>query len=179
MQLASRLRPYERRRLVNLMVMLALLAVVSVAARWLGLDRPPPQRAAWSGSARVIDGDSIVVDGSEVRLKGIDAPEGRQTCQRDGREWPCGEEARRTLQKLIGGKNVSCRADESDQHGRNLAVCIVEGRELNRELVRSGYALSYPSYKSEEQQAKAEKRGLWSGEFERPREWRRQHGIGQ
>ncbi len=157
-----------------------LLAVVSLVGRWLGLDDQGRQRLGepdWAGPARVIDGDSIVVDGIEVRLQGIDAPEGRQACRRQGKEWDCGEEARRVLQKIIAGQRVFCHAVKEDQHHRALAVCRVGDMELNREMVRQGFAVSYPSYRQEEHEAKAGKLGLWSGEFEQPRDWRRQNGI--
>lgn len=131
------------------------------------------------GTARLVDGDSLFVDGREVRLKGIDAPEGRQSCTRAGQSWPCGEEARRELARLVSGQPVRCRSVETDQHDRLLGYCNAGDRELNREMVRSGYALAYGSFETEERDAKAARRGLWSGEFERPRDWRRNHGIGR
>ncbi len=130
------------------------------------------------GTAKLVDGDSLFVGGKEVRLKGIDAPEGRQTCTREGKSWPCGEEARRQLSRMIAGLRVSCNSIETDQHGRLLGFCSAGGKELNREMVREGFAMSYGSFEAEQREAKAEKRGLWSGEFQRPRDWRRDHGIG-
>ena len=127
------------------------------------------------GQARVVDGDSIVVAGREMRLKGIDAPEGRQHCTRNGADWACGEEARRHLQTLIGGRILTCRGVEIDQHKRLLAVCEASGRSLNAAMVEDGFAVSYGSYRAEEERARSARRGLWSGEFERPREWRDQH----
>lgn len=130
------------------------------------------------GAAKLVDGDSLFVGGKEVRLKGIDAPEGRQTCTREGKSWPCGEEARRQLSRLIAGQRVSCNSVEADQHGRLLGFCTAGGKDLNREMVREGFAMSYGSFEAEQREAKAAKRGLWSGEFQRPRDWRRDHGIG-
>lgn len=133
-----------------------------------------------AGYAKLVDGDSLFVGGREVRLQGIDAPEGRQTCTtRDGKSWPCGEEARRQLARLVDGRDVSCTSLESDQHGRLLGRCTAGNTELNREMVRSGYALAYGGFEAEEREARAARRGLWSGEFERPRDWRRNHGIGR
>ncbi len=111
-------------------------------------------------------------------MKGIDAPEGKQTCLRGGRDWSCGEAARSELQRLIGGQKVDCQVHERDQHNRLLAVCSTGGRDLNAAMVASGMALSYGGYIKEETAAKLARRGLWGSEFQRPREWRREHGIG-
>lgn len=137
---------------------------------------PAPEQV--SGPARLIDGDSLFVGGSEVRLKGIDAPEGRQTCTRQGRSWDCGNAARDELQALIGGNQVNCKVSERDMHGRLLSYCSAGGRDLNGAMVGAGFAIAFGGYASEEGQAKAARRGLWAGEFQRPREWRDQHGAG-
>lgn len=137
-----------------------------------------PLPATVRGAARAIDGDSLYVGRDEVRMKGIDAPEGRQTCTRDGREWACGDAARDELRRLIGKNVVECRADERDKHGRLLATCSAAGRNLNAAMVASGMAVSYGSYRREEAEAKAARRGLWGSEFQRPRDWRHERGIG-
>jgi endonuclease YncB( thermonuclease family) len=139
----------------------------------------PGEFGELSGYVTVIDGDSLRLGGSEVRLVGIDAPEGRQTCQRDGREWDCGEESRRQLQRLIGRQKVSCRSVKRDKHGRYLGTCEAGGKTLNSAMVESGCAVSYGSYGAEERAAKAAGRGIWSGTFQMPREWRRERGIGR
>ena len=140
---------------------------------------PNGERRDVAGFAKVIDGDSFRLGGGEVRLVGIDAPEGRQTCEKDGRTWDCGEEARRALQRFIGGQKVTCRSAELDKHGRYLGTCEAGGRVLNAAMVESGLAVSYGAYRSEERAAKAARRGLWAGTFQMPRDWRRERGIGQ
>jgi|CXWK01.1.fsa_nt_gi endonuclease YncB( thermonuclease family) len=137
-----------------------------------------PLPDAVKGAGRTIDGDSLWVGKDEVRLKGIDAPEGRQTCQRDGRDWACGDAARDELRRLIGKDMVECRAVERDKHGRVLGYCKAGGRDLNAGMVASGFALAYGSYLREEGEAKSRRRGLWAGEFERPRDWRHERGVG-
>jgi endonuclease YncB( thermonuclease family) len=174
--LPRRAAPYARWLAVGLLVVLAALA--GKVAGPESSRRPGGEGGPAEGPARLVDGDSLFVGGREVRLKGIDAPEGRQSCTRGGRNWPCGEEARRELARLIAGQNVSCNSVESDQHGRLLAICTAGGRELNREMVRSGYAVSYGGFEIEEREARKAGRGLWSGEFQRPRDWRREHGVG-
>lgn len=49
----------------------------------LGLFGPPACATAISGTARVIDGDTIAVHGQRIRLHGIDCPEGRQRMRRE------------------------------------------------------------------------------------------------
>lgn len=151
---------------LGVILLAGLLAVAAAVDRWV-------LRPAVEGQVRVIDGDSLVLDGREVRLEGIDAPEGRQECARNRVTWPCGQEARRHLIGLIATRPVRCRGTRSDQHGRLLGTCEAGGRDLNRAMVEDGFAVTFGSrYKDEEARARTARRGLWSGEFERPRDWR-------
>ena len=128
--------------------------------------------ASPAGLGRAIDGDSLMVGETEVRLHGIDAPEFTQTCQRDGRAWECGSEAAYQLSKLVNGKQVTCTTLGADVHGRTLARCRVGETDLNRTMVAMGYALAYrrysTAYVSAEESAKLSKRGIWTGTFELP-----------
>lgn len=175
-----------RRRVVDLAVLVALLALAGLAERWRTGGRVEPGGpaggggASLTGYARLIDGDSFTLAGDEVRLDGIDAPEGRQTCTREGKSWPCGEVARRELARLIGGRQIACGGVRRDQHGRVLARCRAGGIELNEAMVRSGYAVSFgPRYRRVEREARERRSGLWSGVFERPQDWRSRNGMGR
>ena len=132
----------------------------------------PAAGAQLSGSGRSIDGDSLMVGETEVRLHGIDAPEFTQTCRRDGRPWSCGSEAAYQLSKLVDGKQVSCTTLGADTHGRTLGRCRVGEVDLNRTMVATGYALAYRRYSmnyvSAEESAKLARRGIWVGTFELP-----------
>lgn len=168
--------PWARWPVIGLLVALAIIGV--------RLDREPPRTTDLpggeiSGRASVIDGDSLRIGGAEIRMKDIDAPEGRQTCRREGRDWECGEEARRTLTRLIGGNTVTCRSVERDKHSRFLGYCDAAGTELNRAMVDAGMAVAFGGFRREEQAAKAARRGLWGSEFQMPRDWRHERGIGQ
>jgi hypothetical protein len=57
---------------------------------------------------RVIDGDTIVINGEHVRLQGVDAPETDQTCNAYGREWPCGRTAAEWLKEHLHGRQIEC-----------------------------------------------------------------------
>lgn len=132
-----------------------------------------------SGPARVIDGDTIELAGERVRLHGIDTPEARQHCTAEGTEYPCGNKATAYLASLTLGNQVSCEGAKRDRYKRLIAVCYVEGNDLNAALVRAGWAVAYRRYSTdyvgEEEVAEAEGVGMWRGTFEMPWEWRRAH----
>ena len=148
-----------------------------VFALTVSISVPATALAAPSGPARIIDGDTIDLSGQRVRLHGIDAPESKQTCQRDGVIWLCGAEATKALRELIGSSDVSCTERDQDRYGRIVAVCHGNGLNLNAAMVLSGMALAYRKYSDDytgqEATAKAARRGLWAGQFVPPWEWRK------
>ena len=127
--------------------------------------------------ARVIDGDTIDISGQRIRLHGIDTPEAKQECQREGVTWLCGAAATKTLRGLISGSDVSCTKHDKDRYGRIVAVCHANGRDLNATMVLPGMALAYRKYSGDytgqEASAKVARRGLWAGQFVAPWDWRR------
>lgn len=129
------------------------------------------------GVPRVVDGDSLVIDGVRIRLHGIDAPERDQTCGIDPDRWDCGRESTRALTEMIDRTPVTCHERDVDRFGRIVAVCVVGDVLLNSLMVSEGWAVAYRRYSmdyvGEEDQARASGRGLWSGEFVRPEDWRR------
>lgn len=148
---------------------LAVLALVVARGLW-----EPEQMLA--GNARVADGDSLVIGGERVRLAGIDAPELAQSCTRDGTAYACGRDARMALEELVAGHEISCRHSERDRYGRILGYCTAGGVGLNREMVRAGWAVAYGDFGGAEREARLASRGIWAGGFDRPQEWRQQHG---
>ena len=141
------------------------------------------------GVARVVDGDTIRVEGRTFRLWGIDAPELIQACQRDGQNYACGREAAAYLRSLVapggapvesanvlGAAQVICQPRASDQYGRTVALCTLGDRDLGAEMVRAGWALVFTrhgtDYANEEEDARTNLRGLWVGSFEAPWDWR-------
>ncbi|WP_205961991.1 thermonuclease family protein [Paracoccus aestuarii] len=137
---------------------------------------PPTQRHA--GSVRVLDGDTLDVAGTRVRLFGIDAPETAQTCTRGGRQWNCGAEATQALATQIGGQDVTCEERDIDRYGRVVGICHAGTRDLNAWMVRNGWAVAYRRYggdiyDADEIVARVAQRGVWSGSFVMPWDWRR------
>jgi len=162
---------------------LALIALVIGATAfahrpWHELGAPRPVVAA---SIRVIDGDTLRAAGERIRLSGIDAPELSQTCRdAHGREWQCGRAAKARLVDLVSRGSVACSARGRDRYGRTLAICSAgDIADLGEALVRDGYAVDYRRYTSDylaaEDEARAARRGIWQGDFERPEDWRRRH----
>ena len=133
--------------------------------------------ADMTGTASVVDGDTIEVHDQAIRLHGIDAPESRQTCTAEGKPWRCGQKAALALADKIGRRPVTCRERDRDRYERVVAVCSVGEIELNGWLVREGWAMAYRKYSLDyvpaENAARAEKRGIWKGEFDPPWEWRK------
>jgi len=129
------------------------------------------------GRATVTDGDSLQIGATRIRLFGIDAPEGRQPCRRNGGAWRCGEEAAVKLRALVGDVSLRCAEQDIDDYGRTVAVCHNGSTDIGAEMVRSGFALAYRYYSrdyvDEEDEARAAKRGVWAGEFTPPWDWRR------
>ncbi|MCP5199701.1 MAG: thermonuclease family protein [Gammaproteobacteria bacterium] len=137
--------------------------------------------AALQGRAHAIDGDSLRLGDEEIRLQGIDAPEARQACTRDGHDWACGRVAAQALAELVEGGELRCTYDDRDAYGRALATCTRDGRDVNAAMVERGLALAYrhytERYAAEEDRARQARRGLWAGEFEAPWRWRHaRHG---
>lgn len=130
-----------------------------------------------SGIPHIVDGDTIVVGTTKIRLASIDAPETDQVClDAEQKRWACGIEARDRLAGHIGSRSIDCAPSGSDVYGRILAVCTVAGEDLNAWMVHQGWALAFVLYSKEyvpdEEAARSAKRGIWSGAFIAPWDWR-------
>ena len=139
----------------------------------------PAQAETLSGQARVIDGDTLAIAGQQIRFDAIDAPETRQTCTRDDRPWACGKAATQAMRQLIGRNPVRCEVSGRDKYGRAIGACFSANQDLQQQLVLKGLALAYRKYSTryvpEEDTARGQGRGLWSGEFTAPWRWRKQN----
>ena len=126
---------------------------------------------------KIIDGDTIILNGKKIRFSGIDTPELKQTCIKDDKKIFCGKSAKILLIKKIGDKIPKCKREGIDIYKRILAECFVNGESLSKFLVRSGYAFAYRKYSNkfikDEEFAKENKLGMWSMEFEYPWDFRK------
>jgi endonuclease YncB( thermonuclease family) len=145
---------------------LALLVGPALAAdlsrrAWRGLRRGVARLGGrmrpFSGRARIVDGDTLVVAGCRVRLFGIDAPETSQ---------PEGARARAHLVRLVGDAQVLVTPLDTDRHGRTVAAVHRDGRDLARAMAADGFARALGfwswAYVPAELGARWRRRGLWA-----------------
>jgi len=114
----------------------------------------------------IADGDTITVlnaanEQVKIRLNGIDCPEKAQAY---------GDKAKDFTRNLVIGEFVTIQAYGQDKYGRTIGdVILKDGRNLNQELVKAGYAWWYRKYapgntalKTLEAEAREAKEGLWN-----------------
>jgi endonuclease YncB( thermonuclease family) len=153
---------------------LGLIGIATLVGAGAERECVPQERLA--GRPKLIDGDSFEIGAVGVRLFGVDAPEGRQSCTRGGRNWGCGDAAAAELRRLVGSRDVKCEQRDTDTYGRIVAVCRVGTTDLGAAMVRAGFALAYRQYSDdyvdEEREARTARRGVWAGEFTPPETYR-------
>ncbi len=130
-----------------------------------------------SGRPQIVDGDTLIIDGIKIRLNGVDAPETDQSClDAYDKIYSCGLLSRDKLRLFIGQASIACETEGTDRYGRYLATCFLRNEDLNKWLVGQGLALAYVQYSTRylqsEEQARREDKGLWSGAFIAPWDWR-------
>lgn len=130
-----------------------------------------------AGPVRVIDGDTLDVGDTRVRLFGIDAPERGQPCTTmGGQNWACGDWATRQVQDRFDGRMARCAQLDKDRYGRAVARCQIEGQDIAQMLVKEGIAFAYRKYAqdyiADEEAAAAADRGLHDMDMQSPARYR-------
>ena len=138
------------------------------------------QAADVTGVARVIDGNTLAIGATKLRLERINAPDTDQIClNAEGIRWNCGIEARDKLAAHIAGQEIKCTSSGVDAYRRTLATCNLASEDLNGWMVQQGWALAYFRqsfvYVNAEKEARTQKRGLWQGAFFAPWDWPRRN----
>ena len=131
------------------------------------------------GKAKIIDGDTIHIGNDKIRLHGIDAPEISQDCSYNNEDWECGKLSKNFLLNLINLDTVNCQVKTIDRYKRYIAICFVNDLNINKIMVKNGWAIAYryysKDYVDEEFIAKKNKLGIWKGEFIEPYLFRRKN----
>ena len=117
----------------------------------------------------VIDGETLLLHDTVIRLQGISAPARGRACGTASSEIvaagdaaDCGAAAANALAGLVRGKDVACRLDGRDRQGTAQGFCEAGGVDLNRMLVAHGWARAGdPGFGGEEAQARRDHLGLW------------------
>jgi len=127
---------------------------------------------AIAGYARIIDGDTLDISGTRIRLHGIDAPESTQACMAGEQVYRCGDRATQALADLVRGQTLRCDPMGMDRYRRTIAGCKIAttGQDIESWMVRQGFAVAYTRYSyayvADELVARIARRGLWAGTFE-------------
>lgn len=121
---------------------------------------------------RVMDGDTLELNGTIYRLNGIDAPEHGQTCG----DWNCGADATEALVDIVKGRDISCDPISEDGYGRVIAICYADGRDIAAEMIDKGLAWAFlrysDDYETQELVSKEKAIGVFSDDFPPPWEFR-------
>jgi len=121
-------------------------------------------RDKFSGSAYIVDGDTIRVGGKAIRLHGLDAPEIDQMAQGiDGKWHDQGEFMKGELTRLIDGCPVQVEVISRDKYRRTVGIVTCDGTDVNSWLVENGHAISAYGEKYRHAERRARRAGAGYG----------------
>lgn len=164
------------RKFLDMMLVICVFACLGLVITFFTRHNDSGLENSFSGSFKVLDGDTLLNKGQKLRLIGIDAPEYKQKCENTKGSWLCGRAASKQLRKLVRNSvGLVCKGNKIDKYDRPLVTCYIDDLDINALMVSSGYAVAYGDYKTEERAAKSKKQGVWQGRFMRPQEWRRMY----
>jgi endonuclease YncB( thermonuclease family) len=144
---------------------------IAVLAGLILLQAPAGAADNLAGQASLVDGDTLEIHGTRIRLWGIDAPESSQLCRGENSlQYRCGAKAASDFDAFIARRPVNCVPVSLDQYHRTVATCSVDDVDLGEWLVRNGLAIDWPQYskgKFDAIQREAEHagRGIWTGSY--------------
>ncbi len=107
----------------------------------------------------VIDGDTLRLDGTVVRLSDVQAPPRGQACAAGP---DCGGQATAVLASLVRNRRVECRVSGHDGMGRPAARCDAGGQDVNVALVATGWARASRRARPRPRSTReTHRRGIW------------------
>ncbi|MAV82934.1 MAG: nuclease [Pelagibacteraceae bacterium] len=136
-----------------------------------------PLIAYSENNIKIIDGDTIHLNGYKIRFSGIDAPEINQNCKKNNKVIECGLIAKDLILSKIAGFEPVCILEGKDRYGRFLGECFINDKSLSKYLVRQGFAFAYTKYSKkfvlDENYAIKNKLGMWDMDFIFPWDYRK------
>ena len=148
-----------------------MISVVAMSMSVIFACWPTISTAGLFKVVRVYDGDTVKAVGYDieikVRLVGIDAPETSKGKRKPGQ--PFGRKAEKHLAALVLNKIVDIKGYGSDRYGRILAEIYIDDKNINLEMVKTGYAEVYSGRSP---------RGLYMKEYQKAEVWARNSGQG-
>lgn len=157
---------------------LGVTSLVLALGLGFGMAASPPLEPV-----QVVDGDTLRIGDTRIRLHGIDAPELNQTCATPrGEVWACGRWSKAHLAALLRDEQPVCNDLGRDRYGRMLARCAVGGKDIGEQMVANGAALAYARYSDAyvdaQATARAAARGMWAaGPQTAPEDYRRAKSV--
>ena len=144
------------------------LAALCIVAMPAGAQQERMPLGQVAGAAQVVSGDLLLIEGAQIRLHGLDAPDPGQTCEtRYSVPYDCHGAARQVMERMINGDEVTCWIRDRDRNGQDIGTAA---------LIYRGWALAYRDltgeYSSIEARAQSRRHGMWSGRVEAPWLWR-------
>jgi endonuclease YncB( thermonuclease family) len=151
---------------------LGVAAVACLVAGASVIVRRPPHPGPASGtvsaeppSVVVVDGETLRLHDTVVRLQGVAAPARGASCRReDGAAYDCGAAATRALAGIVRDRPVACRLHGRDDGGVVQGACEASGTDVNAAIVEAGWARAEPAagrLGAAELSARAARRGAW------------------
>ena len=136
------------------------LAMNGLPTELLGRAVPPALHLeADPAAVAVVQGDTLVLAGQSVHLRGIYAPSRGEICPG---QIDCGRAAAGALADLVRGRKVECALEGSDPAGRPYGDCKAGGTDLAEAIVARGWARAIaPEFADVESRARRQRAGLW------------------
>lgn len=137
----------------------------------------------FAGHPKIVDGDTIKLNGKSLRFAKIDTCENTQLAQTAIGEIDCGRWATEGLRTVIDGEKITCESNRLDRFKRYIVECIQTNiGDIGTSMLRRGFAFPYDEKRLPKtakialNNARQEGRGIWDFvSVEQPREWRKKH----
>ena len=128
---------------------------------------PYGEVAASPSTLAIVDGQTLWLNGTLIRLQGVEAPPRGRYCRNGaGEPYDCGAAAVEALSEITHGRGIACQLAGRDSSGFPQGKCQAGDVDLNRGIVAAGWAhasADFDGLPQAEGDARRAKRGIWAG----------------